>query len=358
MKSSLVDLARESSSDKRRELLQEVSDLFVEGAEAHSDRETMLFGDVLGKLLEQAPVDDRITVSTKVAPLERTPRDLALQLANDDSAVAAPVLRHSPALTDADLVDLAKRKSQDHLEAISQRATLSEAITDVLVDRGDSKVLNSVTRNLGARFSEQGFEALAQKSDGDHHLGEALSFRADMPPAVAAGLVSRLNPAARQRLEHLISQNAEAVDGLLDQARREMDGSRGDNRRNRLEAKVMIADVRDGKRSVSDVLDQLILKGRMLDAAFVLGELASVPEAHVNNVLHKVNATGIAVVCRSLDIAETTYERLTRVRCEKLKLNSAQVEPMVREYRNLDKATADRTIRFHKVRTTVVTKAG
>ncbi|MEJ1161950.1 DUF2336 domain-containing protein [Prosthecomicrobium sp. N25] len=353
MKASLVDLARENSSEKRRELLQEVSDLFVEGAEAHSDRETMLFGDVLGKLLDQAPLDDRVTVSSKVAALVQTPRELALQLANDDSAVAAPVLRHSPVLTDSDLVDLAKRKSLDHLQAISQRATLSEAVTDVLVDRGDSAVLNTVTRNLGARFSDQGFETLAAKSEGDNDLGEALSFRADMPPGVAQGLVARLNPAARQRLEHLMSQNWDAVDEIIDQARREMEGSRTDHRRSRLESKVMVADVREGKRSVNDVLDQLIMKKRILDAAYVLSELASVPEAHVNNVLHKVNPTGIAVVCRSLDIAETTYDRLTRVRCEKLKLNAAQVEPMVRDYRALDKATAERAIRFHKVRSTV-----
>ena len=112
MLSNLVDLAREGSSEKRRELLGEISNLFADGAEAHNDRETLLFGEVLTKLLDQVPVDDRVLVSNRVASLEQTPRQLALKLANDEAAVAAPVLQHSPVLTDEDLVTLASEKSQ------------------------------------------------------------------------------------------------------------------------------------------------------------------------------------------------------------------------------------------------------
>lgn len=352
---TLVDLARESSSDKRRELLQEVSNLFVDGADAHSDRETLLFGDVLARLLDQVSVDDRAAVSSKVAGLERTPRELALKLANDELPVAAPVLQFSPVLTDDDLIDLASRQSQGHLKAISQRAEISASVTDVLVERGDSDVLNAVTRNLGARFSDHGFATLADKAAADHELGEALSFRADMPPSVAKLLVARLSPAARQRLEHLMSQDRDKLDAILGEARREMDASRQANRRNRIDAKLMVADIRENKRRLDEVLDQLVFKKRVIDIAYVLSELAGVPEAHVNNVLHKVNATGIAVVCRSLDISETAYQRLMALRCERLRLNQAQVAPMLREYQQLDRPTADRALRFHKVRSTVAT---
>lgn len=353
LNSSLVDLARESSSEKRRQLLQEVSDLFVQGADAHSDRETMLFGDVLARLLDQVPVDDRAALSSRVATLEKTPRELALKLAEDEIQVAAPILQHSPALTDTDLVALASRKSQGHLQAISQRSTLSETVTDVLVDRGDKDVLHSVTRNLGARFSETGFATLADRASDDHELGEALSFRADMPIGIANTLVARLSPAARQRLEHLMSQEREKLDAILGEARKEMEASRQANRRNRLDSKLMVADIRDRKRRLDEALDQLIFKKRMIDIAYVLAELAEVPEAHVNNVLHKVNATGIAVVCRTLDLSETVYQRLCALRCERLRLNQAQVAPMVREFRDLTKETAERALRFHKVRSTV-----
>lgn len=357
MNSTLVDLAREGSSDKRRELLQQVSELFVDGAEAHSDREAMLFGDVLSRLLEQVPVEARVQLSERVAPLAQTPRNLALKLANDESSVAAPVLTHSPVLTDDDLIDVARKQGQDHLKAISMRSTLSASVTDVIVDRGNAEVLNTIARNLGAEFSEVGFATLAEKAVADTDLGEALSRRADVPPAVAATLVARLNVAARAHLEQLMSDDHDKLDSVLDKARRQFDVVRADQRRNRLETKLLIADVRAGKKTIDAALDHLVMNRRLLDVAMLLSELAGVPEAHVNNVLHKFNSMGIAVICRSLDVSETTYGRLAEVRCERLRINTAQAAPMVREYAGIDRATADRTLRFHKVRSSVGAKA-
>lgn len=350
---SLVELAREESSEKRRELLNEVSNIFVDGAESHNDRELVLFGEVLGRLLDHVTVDDRADFSQRVAALAQTPRDLALKLANDELHVAAPVLQHSPALTDDDLVNLASNQGQGHLVAISRRATLSEAVTDVLVDRGESAVLNSVARNTGARFSEGGFSTLAVKAEGDASLGDALSYRADMPVHIAEKVITVLNPTARKRLEFLIEQDRARVQALMDDAKREMDASRLDNKRGRFESKVIVADVRSGKRRLDEALDDLIYRGKLIDIAHVLSELAQVPEAHVSNVLHKLNATGIAVVCKSLDVSETVYRRLSQLRCERLRVPVTQVEPMAREYVQLDKATAERALRFHKVRSAV-----
>lgn len=358
MKANLVELAQETSSDKRRELLQEISNLFVDGAQDHSDRETMLFGDVLGRLLDQVPVEDRAELSNKVAALDQTPRDLALKLANDEIQVAAPILQHSPALTESDLVELASVKSQGHLQAISMRAELTSLVTDVIIDRGDSAVLNTVARNLGARFSDTGFAKMADKAGADENLGDALSYRQDIPPAVAQGLVARLNPVARKRLEFMLARDRNKLDTLVDSARKEIDNSRLEQRRNRLESKVIVSDVRDGRRRLDDALGELVALNRIVDIGHVLAELASVPESHVNNVMHKVNGIGIAIVCRCLDVSDVTYRALSQMRADRLKLNNAQVDAMVREYHGLDKATAERTLRFHKVRTSAVVRAG
>ena len=70
------------------------------------------------------------------------------QLAKDDDiAVAGPVLQQSPRLAETDLVDIARTKSQAHLLAISGRTGIAEAVTDVLVRRGDREVVRSVADN-------------------------------------------------------------------------------------------------------------------------------------------------------------------------------------------------------------------
>jgi uncharacterized protein (DUF2336 family) len=357
MRTSLVDLARQTSSDKRRELMQEVSALFINGAEHHNDRELLRFGEVLSLLLDRIPVEDRADFSGQVATLKQTPRTLALKLAHDEALVAAPVLQHSPVLTPDDLVAVAEQRGQSHMMAIAQRAELPAQVTDVLVERGDGDVLATVTRNLGAAFSDESFRHLGARAATDAELGEALSCRADMPPEIAREIVAVLDDTARERLEALLGADSEAVATLLASARREMDRARSDARRARAENKLMVAAVREGRQTADQVIDSLIFKKRMLDIAYVLAELASVPEAHVSNVLHKVNALGIAVVCRALDISEPVYGRLSRLRCERLRLNAAQAEAMIREFLDLDKASAERTLRFHKVRTAVQVKS-
>ncbi|MBP0651520.1 DUF2336 domain-containing protein, partial [Mycobacterium tuberculosis] len=85
------------------------------------------------------------------------------------------VLEHSPVLTDDDLVAVAQNKGQDHMVAIAKRATLTQTVTDVLVERGEGEVLNTVARNMGAQFSEDGFRQLGERAVDDPQLSEALS---------------------------------------------------------------------------------------------------------------------------------------------------------------------------------------
>jgi len=60
---------------------------------------------------------------------------------DDNIDVARPLLTHSERPDDRALLASASTKSQLHLFAISQRKSLSEAVTDVLEERGDRSVM-------------------------------------------------------------------------------------------------------------------------------------------------------------------------------------------------------------------------
>ena len=70
----------------------------------------------------------------------------------DEIAVAAPVLTGSRRLTTNDLVEIAQTKGQAHLLAISERSALEPAVTDILLDRGDRKVVAVVATNCKCAF--------------------------------------------------------------------------------------------------------------------------------------------------------------------------------------------------------------
>ena len=119
---------------------------------------------------------------------------------DDDIAVAGPVLKLAPRLAEADLVDLANTKSQAHLQAISARQALGEAVTDVLVRRGDREVARSVADNRGARISETGFFRLVKRAENDGVLAEKVGLRPDIPPQMFRELLTRATAVVHKRL--------------------------------------------------------------------------------------------------------------------------------------------------------------
>ncbi|MDN3720104.1 DUF2336 domain-containing protein [Roseibium salinum] len=98
-----------------------------------------------------------------------------VRLAQDTIAVAEPALEHSPALTSEDLVAIASTASMEHLGAIAGRVSVDEAVTSVLVDRGDAKVLSKVAENQGAEFADAAFLKLVEKKRGPTYRYRRLS---------------------------------------------------------------------------------------------------------------------------------------------------------------------------------------
>ena len=57
------------------------------------------------------------------------------------------MLEGSPRLSETELIEIAQQKSQAHLLALSRRSSLTERVTDILVERGDETVVRSVASN-------------------------------------------------------------------------------------------------------------------------------------------------------------------------------------------------------------------
>src|SRR5437867_368165 len=133
---------------RRLEIHRRISDLFMAGSRTYSDQQLVMFDDVLVRLSAEIEARARAKLSRLLANADKAFPKLIRSLAFDDAIeVAAPVLSQSPQLSDEDLVENASTKSQDHLLAIAQRLRISELVTDVLVDRGDRRVLRSVAGN-------------------------------------------------------------------------------------------------------------------------------------------------------------------------------------------------------------------
>jgi len=68
-----------------------------------------------------------------------------------------------------------------HLLAISGRSGLAEALTDILVTRGDQDVARAVAHNKTARLSSQGIEKLLERAAADESIARSVRARGDIP---------------------------------------------------------------------------------------------------------------------------------------------------------------------------------
>jgi uncharacterized protein (DUF2336 family) len=188
-------------SAKRSEILRRVTDLFLTGGDTYNDEHIGVFDDVMNHLVQKIEGHALIELSGRLAPIDFAPSRIVNRLARDDNmAVAGPILEKSSVLSDADLIDISRTKTQDHMAAIAGRVTLAEAVTDILVERGNADVTRRVSGNLGARFSRYGIETVAGRAEKDEAIAEALAQRRDLPPEVFDELVRKATKHVRERL--------------------------------------------------------------------------------------------------------------------------------------------------------------
>jgi uncharacterized protein (DUF2336 family) len=161
----LLDLAKEGSSEKRRELLRQITDVFLADPPERSDRESQLFDEIVGAVASDLETQVRIELARKVAvskvPVQRTARRLAM----DVIEVARPVIEKSGALTEADILDVIKEKSQDHMMAVTKRPDIGENVSSALVAKGEDRVVAALLENRTARMNRQTFEKVAERAE-------------------------------------------------------------------------------------------------------------------------------------------------------------------------------------------------
>ncbi len=189
------------SPEKREETLMRITSLFLDESDRLNEQQIGVFGDVLVHLIQKIETKALVQLSKSLAPVNNAPIEVIRHLSRHDKIkIAGPVLTRSNRLTEGDLIEVARSKGQGHLLAISARASLPQAVTDVLVERGNVEVCHALAGNSGAQFSEVGFAALVKKSDGDESLAERLGLRLDIPFQLLRQLLARATDLVRSRL--------------------------------------------------------------------------------------------------------------------------------------------------------------
>lgn len=308
------DVVTGADARRRTAMLRKITNLFLEKAPELDEEHVGAFDAVILRLARTLEFRARLELSERLADHAMAPlavvRDLAF---DDDGAVAAPVLARSPRLSDEDIVRVAKEKGQAHLFAVSRRTSLSAGVTDVLIDRGDTRVVRSVADNEGARFSQRGFEALLARARADAELQAVLEARSHLSAQQIASLLEIAREKVRATLTDELGQRMErAIDAVVADLATRMAHTDG--------AEVAVADLSASLAFVRsrattrpleerDVTDWLT-RNRIEDSLAALAELAGVSIEMVANAYHAPDYEALLFVARAADVGWATLKQL------------------------------------------------
>ena len=165
-------------------VLRRIVDLFVNDAERYGDEQIGLFDDVICRLIANIERLPLVELSNRLAGVERPPVKAVITLARHrEPAINGPILVNSTAVSDHELAEIAgaEQVGIDVLNKIAARTSLGEAVTDVLLKRGDAQIRRAIIANTEARISESGYARLVAELNGGKKLAAAIAAREDLP---------------------------------------------------------------------------------------------------------------------------------------------------------------------------------
>ncbi|WP_375306500.1 DUF2336 domain-containing protein [Bradyrhizobium sp. A11] len=207
----LDDIVKRGDPRRRGEIARAISELFFQDSANLRPELIDLFDNLLIDLVPHAELASRADLAERFSHLNNAPPHLINQLARENEImVAGPVLRRSPVLDDTALVEIARLKGQGHLLAMTERPTLSPAITDVLVERGDRDVVRRAAGNAGAAFSPGSYSEMIKRAARDGVLTLKIGQRTDLSGENLKELLGGTLDVIRRRLSTVVNPARQA----------------------------------------------------------------------------------------------------------------------------------------------------
>jgi len=348
----LIDLAKEPSSERRRELLREVTNLFFSGDGAQSPAELGMFDDVMTRLASDMEEEVRAELASMMADATVPPRRLLLGLASDESvAVAEPLLSRSIALSDDDLLAVARTRGQDHLRAISGRAFVSEAVSDAIVERADDDTLGVLLRNQNASLSREAHETAAERAAANPQLHSAVVDRQNLPPDLLNDLYFVVEARLRDRiLERNAALDPAELDAALAAGR-----TRIASRDGALPADYAISDaavraMRAKGPIEPQTLAALLRNGETTKFLVALALAADIDFHSAQRILDRRELDALAIVCKAANFDRALFLTFALLILDRDADAMGRAREYGQLYTDLPMDVASRTIRFWRMR--------
>jgi uncharacterized protein (DUF2336 family) len=314
-------LARDLEDRVRCDLAAKIAGLVPELAEDTDKRAYQATLAVLDILVHDQVARVRRVVAETLKDVVNAPAHVIGRLARDgEIVVAAPVLEHSPVLTDDDLLAIiAEAPSPRALASIARRFAVSEPVADAISASDDDEAITSLLANPSAQIREEALDRLVEQAPDRPAWHPSFVLRPKLPGRLVKKLASfvatHLLDALRSRSDLDSGTAAELEETVM---RRLKDDSGGDDEApaagglSPAEALALAM-----RLKTDDALNEAeILKAASSDptlARAALAVLTNIPMDLVGHVLESHSSKGITALAWKAGLSMPAAARLQSV---------------------------------------------
>jgi uncharacterized protein (DUF2336 family) len=347
----IQDTTPSGSAKRQLRALTRLTDLFAAGSGAYSEQQIGLFDEVFKTLVAVIELKTRVRLARHLATSPDAPATLVRAFAFDEAiAVAAPVLSRSMALSESDLAASASTQSQGHLYAIAQRPTISEAITAILIDRGEPRVVHAVAGNAGARISDGSFCELVARSVDDAQLALHVGTRRDIPRHHFLKLLETVSVSVCSRIIAANPQFADAVQGAVTEVIDDINQEVRDRSPGHAKAKRKVKRIKYWRELREANVHAAARAHNFEQTVMALSVLAGSPiEMAERAVLHE-NPGVVQILAKAAGCSWTTVKALLLIKAAGRRMSVKDLDFARENFERLETRTAKRVLELYDAR--------
>jgi uncharacterized protein (DUF2336 family) len=331
--------------------LTRITDLFIAGSARYTKQQTELFNEVFKTLVAVIELKTRIKLAHHLATSPNAPSTLVRAFAFDEAiAVAAPVLSQSMALDEADLVVSASTQSQGHLHAIAQRRAISEVITEILIERGETDVVHAVAKNAGACISDGGFRKLVARAGNDAQLAQHVGTRRDIPRHHFLKLLETASASVCSKIAAANPQFIDAVQGALTEVIDDINLEVRSTSRDHAKARIKVKRLNDWKELGEANVHTAARAQNFEQTVMALSVLAGCPIEMAERAVLNENPGAVQILAKAAGCSWATVKVLLLMNAADRRMSKMDLERAREHFEQLETRTAKRVLEFYDAR--------
>ncbi len=301
---SLVKLARDKSQQSRSILVAAINDLYSDDEQLLSDQERATVLDIIRQLIHEVEKSVRRTLAEHLATRADAPEDLITTLANDEIEVAHPILVKSDVLKDPELIEIVQHRTMEHQVAIAIRSSISEQLSDALVETDKEEVVTTLLSNQGAAISNSTMNHLVEQSTEVPGYQQPLVSRHDLSPELVKKLYWGVSAALRQHIIQNYELDPNDIDETMEITVKKIlgEGIVGPDQANGMQEPAAQASEDD-----VHILIRLLRQGEVPIFLDKFTSLTRLRLVLVRRLLFEPGGEGLAIACKAIGLDKSTF---------------------------------------------------